>query len=720
MWKQVMAAVLGALGLSAFKEGPLEFTAEEKKTIDEATKKDGFADKFMKEYNAKLDLDGANEAIDAFMKEQGISPGPTTASEGDEDEGKNPATVLPNVDASLDDKLNAVIKDSKKLKADNKKLAADVKKLKILPEADDPEIIKGNMNKGNIKHSATHLFGIDASYNEFEGRPWNQAAKQASLGQKITAETNWNQTANIEKLNQDIQDYFRRDRQQLKPTLLDGLQMKRYVTMISGVSDELIWGTVATGEITQSLKRQYLPKNKVKFEAEKGKVRDIQIDMLFEGYELKKLEKSYLKNFANLGIKDSNPYKEVFVRYVVNEIMKRARKEDKIVMGRGVYFNDPERGVPGSFMNNFDGFLKLIDRARDEGKYKTFKLGRPTETNIDDYINNMCEKLPYEIRILPDLQFVLSPYWKRKYNDARERKKGVNTNYNGDTDFVDDFPNIELVTYDQLESMDFMYITTKDNEYALTDKPGEDGFIQFEKDTRNIKAFGDYKLGTFIAMFGRKQIDGTTGYGNQMFFSNDVALVVDTYIPTAANDATPSLEIHHSLVIGSNNTSATNITNLDDAIPGKKVYLLGDTDTNPSTVKNNTNIILADGDFVLNNGNLLVLNALPGGKFIEVERKTVTTDEEVVQVVLADGATTADALEGRNFITSENAAPTALTNISNAVEDEEYTITGGSDTNATTIASSGNFFLSAAITLNDGVFITVVYSNGKFIEVARG
>ena len=146
--------------------------------------------------------------------------------------------------------------------------------------------------------------------------------------------------------------------------MLDGYELPKYVEMISGVSDEYTHNQIITGEITQSLKSKFLPKNKVKFEAEKGKVRDIQIDMLFEGYELKKLEKSYLKRFSQLGITDSNPHKERFVMYVVKHIMRRARKEDKIVTGRGVYFADPNRETPASFINNFDGFLKLYLDAR--------------------------------------------------------------------------------------------------------------------------------------------------------------------------------------------------------------------------------------------------------------------------------------------------------------------------------------------------------------------
>jgi hypothetical protein len=695
----------------------LELSAEDKVKLDAAAKIEGFAEKFSKDYNTALaneDTDEAMKLVSAYMKEA-----------GGEDEPVDKTGKETSVEKSATADVKKLISRQAQLEGEMKVLRAENKKMSETPEGDDlVEKIKGSaMKNSKMAHSKTHLFASNDPWNEFAGRPWNEAAKQALAGESITAATNWTETANIDKLNSDIQAYFRKDPMLVHSTLLDGLQMKKYVELVSGVSDEYVYTTIATGEITQSLKSKFLPKNKAKFEAEIGKVRDIQIDMLFKGYELKKLEKSYLKNIASLGITDSNPHKLIYVNYVVAEIMKRARKEDKIVMGRGVYFSDPDRTTPASFMNNFDGFVKLILRARGT-KYNAFKVGKPTSQNIYDYINTMCELLPHDVKILPELQYVLSPFWKRKYNEARKNIYGGNTNYTGDTDTVDNFANIELVTYDQLEGEDLMYITTKDNEYGLTDKPGEDGFIQFQKggeDPRDIKAFGDYKLSTFIAVFGRKQLDlAADSYENQLFFSNDVEALTTTYVPVAADDATPSLAIHNSLVIGANNTQATDITTFDDATVGSRVYVTGNKDTLVSTVKNNANIILASGDFALTNGSLLVLQALAGGKFIEISRKVAGAAAPVVEIALAADATTADAADGTSFVTVANTVATAITNIDNAVVGEQYTIKGGSATNATTIASAGNFFLSAAITLNVGVYITVEFNGSKFIEVARG
>jgi hypothetical protein len=60
-------------------------------------------------------------------------------------------------------------------------------------------------------------------------------------------------------------------------------------------------------------------------------------------------------------------------------------------------------------------------------------------------------------------------------------------------------------------------------------------------------------------------------------------------------------------------------------------------------------------------------------------------------VMLEDGATTADGASAYEFETGENAATTALTDISNASAERIYKIICGSMTNATTVEKAGNF-----------------------------
>lgn len=709
-FKKIKAMVYTILGISAENKDPLTLTVEQKEKLDAAVKTDGFAEKFEARHNQTVKAEEDNiealEAIEEFMAE---NTSETTENEDSEEEVPDAEDQNNKTVASQVKVLTAKLASETKAR---KTAEANYSKLKASPEPDNPEIIKGNMTL-TVQHSKTHLYGSNNSWDAFEGRSWNSQA----AGLEGATATAWN-TADISQLNEDIQDYFRKDPKKLHSTFMDGLQLPPHWKLISGVSDEYIFTTISTGEITQGLKIKWLPKNNAKFAPQKGKVRDIQIDIEFKGNELKKLEKSYLNNFFNEG---STPFKDSFILFVVKELMKQARKEDKICFGKGVYFPNENADVPGSFLNNFSGVIKLILEAR--GKlFKSFKLGTPTEENIFDYVKKFVEGLPHEIKILPDLYFYASPSWVRSYNEARRRVKGRDQDFNGNIMYVDGFSNVRLYSYDLLEGYDFMFLTTEDNIKGLTDKPGEDGVLQFEKDTRNTRAYGDYKLAAFIAMFGRKLIGvDANSYDNQLFFSNDVEALTDVYVPVPANQDIPSLKYHNSLMVGVNNTQATNITDFSDAIPGTKVYVLGNAEANYSTVKDGGKISLIDGDCVLTKNTLLVLYVKADGTFQELERKKtgVQITEEAAVVLPAD-TTVIDVSVGTRFVTSANTQPTAIVSISNGVTGETYRVEGGSDTQATTIANSGVFVLSTAMTLGSGKFIELYFNGNKFIETARG
>lgn len=713
-FKEIFAKGLALIGLDANHGKPINLNAEQKEKLDEDFR-EGFAEQFEKKFNASLEtekeLEAISEQLDAFMADDVDTNATTeTAEESGENKLVDPEA---NENKSVKGKLKAIGNELTALRNEKQQLLANNLKLKKMAEPDNPETIAATPTQ-KIAHSATHLFASNNSWDAFEGRNWNKLAAG-----KTTAATDWSQTINIDKLNSDVQNYFRKDPKKLHNMMLDAFNVPKYWRLVSNVSDEYLHVTFSTGDITQGIKSKWLPKNKVKFSAQIGKVRDIQIDIEFQGHELKKMEKSYLNNFWNEG---SDPYKMSFVLWLTQELLNKARKEDKITLGKGVYApNISSEG--GHFLNNFSGVIKLAIDARDK-LYKSFKLGTPTHLNIDNYIKTMVESLPYETRNLPDLVFYISPTWLRSYNEARRRNQGRDIDYKGDTMTVDDFPNIELYPYDQLDGTDFMFITTKDNIYILTDKLGEDSVIQFVKsDARVIKGSGDYKLAAFIAVFGRELI-GTYAntYENQLFFSNDVEVLTDVYVPVEANNATPSLKYHNSLAIGEENTTATNITGFTD-IPsaGSKVYLKGNTDANFSTVKNGGVISLIDGDCVLTKDQLLVLFVKADGTFQELYREQlgIETVEEAKVVIDAD-TTVIDASAGTSFVTSSNTAATEITNIENALQGETYRIEGGSDTNASTISDGGNFKLTAAITLNAATYIDVYYNGKLFVELARG
>lgn len=719
---QVLPLVAALFNFDPEAKEKLVLSDEDKAKLDKEAQETGFADAFLKYYNEEYlaEEEGAQEAYKQFMKEFNQS-GPGVEGSGAEDPPANEPKEVPEGDEkTLAAQLRSVIKMASGLKKTVEQQAADLAKLKKDPEPDEPEaVIDGTKNKiTTVKHSKTHLFGSNHSWDSLD-RPWNKRAADLSDKGQIKGATVWDKV-NIDKLNDDLGAYARRNASEIMSLLMDGYDIPSNWSVVSNVQDEYVFASIVSGEITQPFKKGWLPKNKQRFVPIKNKIFDKQIDITWESSELKSIEKSWLNMFFNEG---STPYKDSFARYLLGELMKKARKEDKITIFKGVYHNPANLpdGVAGSFLNAMDGFMKLVADYRDVA-FKSHSIGKPTEANIYDYVNNFVKGLPYDFRIQAGLVFGMSSDWHKAYHNARELKKGTNTDYVANDTRVDQYENITFVPHPQLNGSDFMYVTTNDNIGLMVDKPGEESMITIEKNRRVIDAFADYKLGVFFKALGAN-VDPSAPitYEDQIFFSNDVELLNDVYVPVAANDATPSVADHHALKIGSNNTASTNITALDDVVEGQRYFLYGDSDTNTSTVKNGANIIMDGGaDFELTKGDLIELIGLAGGKVIEYERYVAGTTPEPEKVQLAADATTADAADGTWFVTEANTAPTAITNILNAVVDEIYTIEGGSAADSTTISSAGNFLLTATFTASVGAFLKVQYNGSKFVEVERG
>lgn len=714
--------VAALIGFDPEAKEKLELSQEDKDKLDQDSGLEGFADAFMKYYNENYAVDQgeANQAYEQFMREYNASEPPVEGSEGNNG-GKKPKAEHQEVpkgdEKSLVQQLKEVIKAGEKLLQTNEEQAATIEKLKNLPEEDTPEakVPTGKSKENQMKHSTTHLFGSGHSYDSLN-RPWNRAAADG----KIKSATVWDKV-NIDKLNEDLGAYSRRNSSEIMSMIMDGYDIPEHWFNISNIQDEHVFAMIATGEITQGFKKSWLPKNKQRFVPIKNKVFDKQIDITWQPSELKSIEKSWLNQFFNEG---STPYKMSFAAYLWNELLKQARKEDKISIFKGVHYdteNLPE-GVAGSFLNSMSGYLKLVEQNRGV-TYLAHDLPVLTPANTYDVIQDWVEnKLPIDFKNQPGLKLQLGTDTHRWYVESRESKKGLIQDYQRNATTVEKFPNIEFVPIPQFEGIGHIDIQPEGNCGLMFDKPGEEGMLTVETNRRAIDAFADYKQGVGFKAFGAKvDPNAELDYNDQIFFSNNVDLASNTFVPVAQNDATPSVKDHGSLLIGSNNTAATNITQLDDVVAGKTYVLRGNADANISTVKDGANIFLkGDADFPLNDGNEIVLIGLVGGKVIEFSRKVAGEVAEPEKVELGDGATTADAQNGTHFITVENTGATAITNITNAVASEVYTIEGGSDTNSSTIADGGNFLLTAAFSAALGAYIKLKYNGSIFVEIERG
>ena len=87
---------------------------------------------------------------------------------------------------------------------------------------------------------------------------------------------------------------------------------------------------------------------------------------------------------------------------------------------------------------------------------------------------------------------------------------------------------------------------------------------------------------------------------------------------------------------------------------------------------------------------------------------------------IPDGDTTPDVRDANIFITSSNTAATAITDLDDPTVGSIIIIIGGSDTNSSTIADSGNFVLSASWTASlDDVLCLIVQADNDYVELFR-
>lgn len=712
MFKQIQAKVLLLLGLATLpvKDGKVELSDEQKTLLNDI--KDNFADKFIEQANRQLSAEQAQaetrQELERLLTENGIDFSAETTDDATAD------------DAAADDIDDGTVASAPapKPKADNAALIAQLRtklkeqeeQIKALGMQDEPEPINNGIKmdtpKMKVAHSKTHLFASSKPYDSFAGRPWNQRA--AGLRTEATNFT----AIDFSKINQDFQDYWAENKEEILDYVRAVNRLPAFWRTISNVGDRVRYAQVIQGEVTQARKNKWLPKGKFEFQPREGKVFPIQIDKEFLGNELQDMETSWMAMFNKEG---SSPYKTSFIGYMVQQILKKSFEEDQIGLVKGVFVDTKESDVPGKAIHKMSGFRKAIREARDRREYLPYDVGVPTDENIYDYVRDFIFQVPEYWRDLPNMVFYMSVDWAIKYHNKRELLKGTNQDYRGEKLTVDQFENIRIIPLHFMQGSNLMVLTTDDNVAILENIPNENANMKFQEDRRNTLLMGDYKKGIHIFAFGRQWAPGEQmNDENQMVFTNKVEDLVDVYVEQAPNATVLSGKHHFAMQTGVN-TAPTAITNIADVAAGTYVYIKGNTGANPSTIANGGNFVLT-ADVTLDENTLITLYKNAANKFIEISRTDLAFSDFVV---LAANATTANGAVANKFVTQANGGATALTNITGAVQGQVYRIDGGSDSNATTIANSGNFLLTGAMTLGLGDWITLQYNGSKFVELER-
>ena len=710
-FKQLYATMLAFLGLkSLIKDGKFELSDEQKTKLQDA-------------FGEKINLEKVTKA---FNEELAAAVDALDEGDGDQDDDKKEKLLEQLIAQGLAQEEGAAASEEEPVKTveelateliaqnqaqakENKKKDKLIEKLLGEPEGDNP-LAQGKGNNLKNMHSSTHFLGTGKAYDAFEGRPWNQAAaglvKNFNMGALSTVE--------VQKLNDDADLYVREVNSELNTLERDLSGLPSFWNVRTNVDDKVADGNIVSGEVSQPRKKNWLPKGKQMIQPEESQIYPVQIDLEFLGYTLQDLLKSWISTYNKEG---SQAYKMSFVRFLITELMKKARQEDRKVAVNGVFVATPDDStVAGRAINRSEGVIAKLWRAYFmDKKFKIANVGLPTRTNIVDYVPSVIEaNLKEEDKNTEGLVFYLSPSWLRHHKSRKRELFGLDNNYEGrEVLEIENYPNIRFYALRDLEGSDFMFITDDNNIEILENIPGEKSLLHFEMLKRILYIFGDYKFGVRFKHIGTKVKDtDPAAFKVQTVWANIPPYIHDTFTQIF-DDTTGEVTIPYSNVQVAANW-ATSITDIKGTYEGQIVKIKGDTSASGNVVTSG-NISLTS-TFALSSGGTLTLRVNTDTTLTEVKRTTAPESTDAPDATYTDSIDATDASEF-NF---SGTAPDVLDEILNGFEGQEIVVNGGAGGTVTINTVTGNIVVDSQAILADAADnITFVKIDGVWTEVAR-
>ncbi len=407
-----------------------------------------------------------------------------------------------------------------------------------------------------------------------------------------------------------------------------------------------------------------------------------------------------------------------FIEYILVETGKKLKNEQEQRRVRGVRKN-PTANVAGTALQASNGLLKFIKIQLAAFKMQAFNLGEWTPSNIATKVKDGTKLIPEVLRDSGRMVLYMSTDAYSDYHTNLETLYGLNQDYKGGIDYVKEYPSVKIVPIPGMSPSKRLIWTIEGNISLFEDKSGEMLAFNMEQQDWRLKVWSNWRESVWAYMVGRKYSSAAEmpgDYSTQMIFCNEVDEPSDFFVSMEANDTTPSV-LNHTSLISVANSVATAITGIDDCAVGQQVILKCGNATNAITIAAAGNFSLLTAAWTPAVGDKLYIKKRSDGKFIEIKREAVTS----TAIALTADDTTPDVSAGTSFITVVNTVATAISTLDNAVTGTVYTLYGGSDTNAVTMANAGNLVLTAAMTLSAGTYITLEKAaNGKFYEIARG
>lgn len=605
------------------------------------------------------------------------------------------------------------------LKAAQKKQNELIKKLMSDPEGDSPEAVVQKRVE-DMRHTPTHLFGTGKQWDAFDKRPWNARLKDGGM-----KATDFNESGVIPTLQDDMDHFVRENPQALESLFNDFAELPKQWSRRSGVLDRTSSGRIIADEIVQGRKKGWAPKNNFKIAAEEGRVFRKKIDITFDGYELQEIETTWVGQIYN---KDgSHPWKMSFIGFLLVELVKQQKLDDRIAQINGIYAKTPDGpGKAGAAVNSQNGLLFLYWMYRDVlKKYRPFHLGEVTEANVVDYVDTLIKSIPEVDRKRPGLELQISTEklgWYRKkagilYQMHLSDDEG-RTTYNKNHPV--NYPNIIFQELTDMTNTSFMAVTQSRNVEIMDYKTSEKTRFTLTHDKRETNIFADYRLGIRLQFVGSKLLPGEpAGFEKQVVWSNDVPIFDSSVTVPGFDLGNGILEVNYTN-IKIDEDFKTDIAAIEGAKPGQILKITGNTSIAAvQNIKKNENLLLT-ADFNMKSGGTLTLYVNPDGKLKELKR---TTEPEVSTAKSQSEFTDAivDAKSLNEFFYTGDASAT-LEEIINGVEGKSIKIHGSNTANVsfTVTNVAGNIAVATnAVLATKADVIELVKLDGVWTEVNR-
>ena len=721
-------ALLGLTGWAKDDKGCQVLLDDQVAKMKEA----GFSDTFLNEFKAAL--------ASNFAENGGQAAEDSTVVAALKAALKISSQKLAAVQSSLDATVEAGKASQTTIEGLNAQVANLQEQIKVLSAAAEQDPQAGSQFHGAAGNTPgldymneKQLFGLSGERFALD-RKYNQRARAAAMalhgytGMIVPKAS----STDFSTLQADLGEYYnRRYQDRLQSFLMTLPSIHAIMTEESGYQDLDTLVNVFLGEFSQadnSYESDFadVVKGKYTFEPETLKLYPVMFAHTFSN--LKILEKTWI---GYLNREASNPVKLSLIEFLLTETVKALHNERENRYVNGVR-KEPTKNTPGLAVNAADGFYEYI-RKRVEGykdyltgntiyQIKPFELGTITKLNIGDIIKAGTEMIPAVIRDSGACVLYLPSLLHSWYAEWRVINNGTINDYAGSEnglralDHVIEYPAVTIKILKNADAHRRLVWTLDGNFHTYCQQAGEMTDFSLEQEDWKLKVWSNWKEGVSATMVGKKQSDpADTRYDLQMIFCNEYDLPADYFVQMGA-DTNPSAALHTSLLTAQN-SALFEITDIEDAKVGVPVTLKCGSTNYGVTIDNTGKFSLLSADWEPAVGDTITLVKRADGKFFEVAR---TTAAAAALVFTADD-TTPSVEDGTEFVIGANTQATAITKLDDATVGTIYTIYGAGSTYASTIANSGNFILTDAVTLSSGKWIKLMaIDNGKFAEIARG